>query len=206
MSRHHRWLSLSSLVLLTSLLLGATVGSASAASAQVIPSVFTTDLFAMGDLALATELIHDDALFATPDGSLVGPAGLVAFLAGFHDGFSDVAFTVTDQSLTEVALPVSMTLSTENANYDNPRQNYIVETTLSTVTVHWTMTGTHDGTYLDHPATGTGVTLDGQTILQIRDEQIVGGWVAYDRVNLIDQLITPQAPEGQDMPDHLYPR
>ena len=66
-----------------------------------------------------------------------------------------------------------------------------------TVTVRYTVSGTHSGEYLDVQPTGNAVEWTGMAMYRIEDDEIAEVWVEEDRLGLLEQL------EAVDPPAHL---
>jgi len=58
---------------------------------------------------------------------------------------------------------------------------------------HWSMTGTHQGTFLGFAATGRKIVLTGVDIERLENGKIVEHWTFWDRMSLIEQLGLPQS-------------
>ncbi|HYG69259.1 MAG TPA: ester cyclase, partial [Anaeromyxobacteraceae bacterium] len=56
------------------------------------------------------------------------------------------------------------------------------------VITHWRMTGTHRGTLMTLPATGTRCTGEGITIGRFRGGKLVEEWTQWDALGLLRQL------------------
>jgi steroid delta-isomerase-like uncharacterized protein len=56
------------------------------------------------------------------------------------------------------------------------------------VVLHWIASGTHQGEYLGHPATGRRVSWHGTTILRMMEGKIAERWTYQDTDHLIKQL------------------
>ena len=66
-----------------------------------------------------------------------------------------------------------------------------------TVTVQYTVGGTHSGEYLDVQPTGNAVEWTGMAMYRIEDDEIAEIWIEEDRLGLLEQL------EAVDPPAHL---
>lgn len=55
----------------------------------------------------------------------------------------------------------------------------------------WSMTGTHQGTFLGVPPTGRTVTLTGVDVERLVNGKIVEHWPYWDRMSLAEQLGSP---------------
>jgi len=63
-----------------------------------------------------------------------------------------------------------------------------------TVTVRFSMTGRHEGTFNSIPATGVEIVLDGITILRFAGDRCVERWSCADMLGLMVQLGAVPAP------------
>jgi steroid delta-isomerase-like uncharacterized protein len=66
-----------------------------------------------------------------------------------------------------------------------------------TVTVQYTVGGTHSGEYLDVQPTGNAAEWTGMAMYRIEDDEIAEIWIEEDRLGLLEQL------EAVDPPAHL---
>ena len=84
------------------------------------------------DESLAEELVAPEAPFYTPASSepLYGGRGYLSVVHWMREGFSDVAWHIKDMAVCE-----------------------------DKVAVHWELTGTHDGKFLDFPPTGKKISV-----------------------------------------------
>lgn len=57
-----------------------------------------------------------------------------------------------------------------------------------TAAIHWQSQGTHDGTFMDVPATGRSITVTGASFLQFEDGKITEEWVVWDPRELLSAL------------------
>jgi steroid delta-isomerase-like uncharacterized protein len=72
-----------------------------------------------------------------------------------------------------------------------PDLKFVVDDTVSEkdkLVVSWTLTGTHRGTFLGIPATNKKVSVNGITINQIADGQILDSTAVWDALGLLQQL------------------
>jgi steroid delta-isomerase-like uncharacterized protein len=56
------------------------------------------------------------------------------------------------------------------------------------VVLHWIASGTHQGEYLGHPATGRRVAFSGNTIFRVVNGKLTDRWTYQDTDHLIEQL------------------
>lgn len=54
--------------------------------------------------------------------------------------------------------------------------------------VHWKITGTHEGEFMEIPPTGNSVTYDGMVFLRIENEKIAESWWITNRLRLLREL------------------
>ena len=59
--------------------------------------------------------------------------------------------------------------------------------------IRWKLSATHQGDFLNIPARGTAVTLQGVTIFRLRDGQILEAWVNENDLGLLEQIRPPEA-------------
>jgi steroid delta-isomerase-like uncharacterized protein len=58
----------------------------------------------------------------------------------------------------------------------------------ATVAVHWQTQGTHEGTFMDVPATGRKVTVTGASFLRFEGDRLAEEWVVWDPRELLSAL------------------
>jgi steroid delta-isomerase-like uncharacterized protein len=56
------------------------------------------------------------------------------------------------------------------------------------VAVHWQTTGTHQGEFMDVPATGRSVTVTGASFLRFESDKLTEEWVIWDPRELLSAL------------------
>lgn len=105
------------------------------------------------------ELIAEDYVHRAPGEELRGRDGLLALLDGYRAAFPDLKIAVDELISADDATLLSFTL-----------------------------TGTHRGSLLGHPATGRRVSVHGMVRSRFRDGQIVDEWEILDRLALFEQL------------------
>jgi predicted ester cyclase len=151
------------LVLLTGLLAGAVMvprfADASATDPAPVAVRFYEELHTAGDLGVAAELVAPGAFVHTPDGTMRGPEGIAGLVATLRTAFPNATFPIAEVAVAD-----------------------------ETVLVRWTMHGTHQGTFGEIAPTGKEVSMDGLSVLRVRDGRIVESWVQYDRLGLLQQL------------------
>ena len=67
-------------------------------------------------------------------------------------------------------------------------EDRVVDVTASKVTVRWSATGTHRGTFLGVPPTGRLITFKGIEIIRTENDLIVERWGEWDGISLLEQL------------------
>jgi hypothetical protein len=99
------------------------------------------------------------AMLYTPEGVFAGANGEVEFVSQLQDSFSNVQFDVRD---------------TRSAG--------------SLLVIEFTMTGIHDGMYMNNPPRCAGVSVDGLAVLELGDQGVERQWISYDRATLLAQI------------------
>lgn len=120
-----------------------------------------------GDLAVADEFLAPDLIDheAGPEAPR-GTETMKAFVTTLRTGFPDLRFTVED---------------------------VIAEGDL--VACRFTMTGTNTGGFMDAPATGRSVSVQGVDIMRFRDGRVIEHWGITDQLSLLQQLgLLPPTP------------
>ena len=126
------------------------------------------ELHTEGNLAVAEEVVAEDAVFHIPGGELIGPEGVSGLVTLLRTAFPDAEFPIED-------------LVAEGDN----------------VVVRWTMRGTSDGEFQGIPPTGEAVEMMGIGYLTLADGLIVENWIEYDLYGLFQQLGAIATPEGE---------
>jgi steroid delta-isomerase-like uncharacterized protein len=127
---------------------------------KTIVSRAISDVVSGGDYELLHELYADDFVhYRGTDADLMGPAAFREWMEAVHAGFSDFE-AIEEFSIAE-------------GDYVASRVTY---------------TGTHDGEFMDIPATGRSVTVTGNTINRIRDGKIAESWPETDFLGLLRQV------------------
>jgi predicted ester cyclase len=133
---------------------------------------FREDLWNTGDLAIADEIIAPGCLVHARVPMATdfarGPDALRQLVLFYHLAFSDIRMTV-DQLIAEGDV----------------------------VAARWTGRGMHSGELLGLPAARGETVTTGIDFLRIAGGQIVEGWVAWDILSLVEQLLPPEA-EGAE--------
>lgn len=120
------------------------------------------EVFSQRKVDVCQTLMNAGAVNHTSAGEFVGPAGFELFVADVWEAFPNAAFTI-DAAHTEGEM----------------------------LTMRWTMNGTHQGTFMDHDATGNPVHLQGIAIFRFERGMIAESWIQYDRLSLLDQVTQP---------------
>lgn len=175
-----RVLPASAMMIVVSLVLGsflglgtlpATAAQDTSTNEEVVRRYFD-ELHTAGDLAVADEVVAQDAVFHTPDGDLQGVEGITGLVTLLRTAFPDAEFPIEDLVATE-----------------------------DRVVVRWTMIGTHEGEFAGIAPTGASVTMSGMALLTLEDGMIVENWIQYDRLGLLQQIgafgATPEAVSDQ---------
>jgi len=160
----------------------ATVGDAAAALTALtdradrnkeIARRFREDLWNSGDLTIADEIIAPECLVHArvplATDFVRGPDALRQLVLFYHLAFSDIRMTV-DQLIAEG----------------------------DTVAARWTGRGRHSGELLGLPAARGETVTTGIDFLRFDNGQIVEGWVAWDILSLIEQLLPPATEAAGD--------
>jgi predicted ester cyclase len=132
---------------------------------------FREDLWNTGDLAIADEIIAPDCLVharvpLTTD-FVRGPDALRQLVLFYHLAFSEIRMTV-DQLIAED----------------------------DTVAARWTGRGRPSNELLGLPAASVETVTTGIDFLRCANGQIVEGWVAWDILSLVEQLLPPEEAGG----------
>lgn len=129
---------------------------------------FREDLWNTGDLAIADEIMAADCLVHArvplATDFARGPDALRQLVLFYHLAFSDIRMTV-DQLIAEGEV----------------------------VAARWTGRGRHSGELLGLPAARGETVTTGIDFLRIAGGRIVEGWVAWDILSLVEQLLPPEA-------------
>jgi steroid delta-isomerase-like uncharacterized protein len=117
--------------------------------------------FTGGRLEVADELVADDMAEHQDFGPNHAPGaeGVRATIASLHRAFSD--FRLTIEELTVAG---------------------------DTVWTRNVATGTHDGTFMGHPATGRTFRIDVFDVLRVVDGRVVAHWGVPDRLGVLLQI------------------
>jgi predicted ester cyclase len=125
---------------------------------------FREDLWNAGDLSLADELIAPDCLLHSvipfPIDFARGPDAIRHLVFFYQMAFSDIRITA-EQIVAEG----------------------------DTVAVRWTARGRHTGHLLGLPPTGRETVTTGIDMLRIAGGRIVEGWVNWDALSLLEQIL-----------------
>ena len=122
------------------------------------------EVWTQGNLAVVDALLAPDFVEHYPGlGQVWGPGGAKQAITELRTIFPDFAATI-EELLAEG----------------------------DTVGVRLTVRGTHTGTYLGIPPTGTPATWTGLNLFRIADHRVVAAWAFWDLLGLVRQL-TPRA-------------
>ncbi len=137
---------------------------ASATVNKEIARRFREDLWNAGDLSLADELIAPDCLLHSvipfPIDFARGPDAIRHLVFFYQMAFSDIRITA-EQIVAEG----------------------------DTVAVRWTARGRHTGHLLGLPPTGRETVTTGIDMLRIVNGRIVEGWIDWDALSLLEQIL-----------------
>ena len=126
------------------------------------------EAFNQGSLAVVDELLSSDHFAHTAFGGAPnGPQGLKWLIAMFRTAFPDIHCTVEDE--IRVA---------------------------DQFAAHWTMRGTHKGSFLGNPPTGRPVVVQGIIFARTENGQMVEDWTLIDELGILQQLGLVPPPSG----------
>jgi predicted ester cyclase len=144
-------------------------------SLRAIGRRFREELWNTGDLAIATELIAPDCLIHARIPLVTdfarGPESLRQLVHFYHLAFDEIR-VVAEQMVVEG----------------------------NTVVVRWTARGRHTGDLLGLPPTYRETVTTGIDILRVEGGRIVEGWVSWDVLSLLEQLLLPDGEGGGEEP------
>jgi steroid delta-isomerase-like uncharacterized protein len=126
---------------------------------KTIISTFIEQAFNLGNTNIIGELVHPDYRYTSPSDQLDGPDELAAFVAAFREAFPDLRADITDQLEDE-----------------------------KTVCTRLTVKGTQLGSFLDIPATGRSIEIEGVVISRFKDGLIHEEWELLDHYKFLTQL------------------
>jgi predicted ester cyclase len=133
---------------------------------------FREELWNTGDLGIAAEILDPGCLIHARvpfrTDFVRGPEALGQLVLFYHLAFSEVRVTA-EQVIAEG----------------------------DTVVVRWTAKGRNTGDLLGLPPTGREATTSGVDVLRIAGGKIVEGWVSWDTLSLLEDLVTPEARDGE---------
>jgi len=129
---------------------------------------FREELWNTGDLGIAAEILHPECLIHARipfhTDFARGPEALGQLVLFYHLAFSEVQVTA---------------------------EQIVVEG--DTVVVRWTARGRNTGDLLGLPPTGRVAATSGVDVLRVADGRIVEGWVSWDTLSLLEDLVAPEA-------------
>lgn len=133
---------------------------------------FREDLWNTGDLAIADEVIDRDcrihARIPFATDFMRGPDAMAQLVLFYRLAFSEIRMIIDD---------------------------LVAEGDL--VVARWTAHGRNTGDLLGLPPTGRETVTTGIDFLRIVDGKITEGWVSWDTLSLIDQLVVPDPREPE---------
>ena len=131
---------------------------------KVIARSFRRDLWNSGDLTLADQIIDPNCIVHAripfATDFTSGPEALKLLVGFFHMTFSEIEMEV-EQVVAEDDL----------------------------VTVRWSGRGRHTGDLFGVPPTGRRIVTSGIDMLRLADGRIVEGWVSWDALSLMEQIL-----------------
>lgn len=129
---------------------------------------FREELWNTGDLGIAAEIVHPDCVIHARipfrTDFVRGPEALGQLVLFYRLAFSEVKVTA-EQIIAEG----------------------------DAVVVRWSAVGRNTGDLLGLPPTGRVATTSGVDVLRIADGRIVEGWVSWDTLSLLEDLVAPEA-------------
>lgn len=120
---------------------------------------FDEEFYEKGNLDAADELVAEDFRHHAPFPTPQGREGFKQFQAQFRQAFPD------------------STSDTKEIVVDGDK-----------VAVRYTMRGTHRGQFMDIPATGNEVEVDGISIYRVADGKVAEEWAQPDLMTMMQQL------------------
>jgi steroid delta-isomerase-like uncharacterized protein len=142
--------------------------SAEGAEPREVARRFREDLWNTGDLAIADVIIARDcrihARIPFATDFMCGPDAVAQLVMFYRLAFSEIRITV-DELVADGEL----------------------------VAARWTAHGRNTGDLLGLPPTGRDTVTTGIDFLRIAGGKIVEGWVSWDTLSLIEQLVAPAA-------------
>lgn len=138
---------------------------------KAITRRYFSELMSDGNLDVINEIVHPDFAFRIPTlpEPVRGRDGMNAFVNGLRAGFPDIQFTV------------------ERIMADGDK-----------VAARWTITGTHEGTFLGVPASGNPIKDQGVDIFRFVNGQIIEIFVNENDLGLMQQM--GAIPSGEPRP------
>jgi steroid delta-isomerase-like uncharacterized protein len=118
------------------------------------------EAFNQGHLALVDELLSPDHFaYGAYGGAPNGPEGLKRWIAMLRTAFPDLSGTVEDEIRVD-----------------------------DKFAAHWTLRGTHKGSFLGNPPTGRPVEVQGIVFAHTENGRLVENWTVIDQMGLLQQL------------------
>jgi len=126
------------------------------------------EAFNQGDLAVVDEVLSPDHLAHIAFGGVPnGPQGLKWLIAMLRTAFPDLHCTVEDEIKVD-----------------------------DQFAAHWTMRGTHKGSFLGNPPTGRPVVVQGIIFARTENGRMVEDWTLIDQLGILQQLGLVPPPAG----------
>jgi steroid delta-isomerase-like uncharacterized protein len=139
---------------------------------RAIAHRFRAELWNTGDLSIVEQIVAADCLIhaRVPFATdfARGPEALRQLVLFYHLAFGEIEVSV-DQIVTEGDV----------------------------VVVRWSAKALHTGDLLGIPATHRLALTSGIDLLRIKDGKIAEGWVSWDTLSLLEQILGPQSGEGE---------
>lgn len=124
-----------------------------------IINTFINEAFNLGNTSVVKELIHPNYRYTSPSDLLNGPAELAEFVSALRLAFPDLLVQVTDQA----------------QEADKVCTRLVIK-------------GTHLGPFLDIPATGNSINIEGVVFSRFKDGLIHEEWELLDHYTFLSQL------------------
>lgn len=141
---------------------------------KVVAQRFREDLWNTGDLAIADAIIARDcrihARIPFATDFVHGPDAVAQLVMFYRLAFSEIQVTV-DELIAEGEL----------------------------VAARWTARGRNTGDLLGLPPTGRETVTTGIDLLRIRGGKVTEGWVSWDTLSLIEQLLVAPTPREREV-------
>jgi steroid delta-isomerase-like uncharacterized protein len=126
---------------------------------KTIIRTFIDEAFNLGNTGIINELVHQDYRYSSPSDEMNGPTELGHFVSALREAFPDLRVEVVDQL--------------EDGNK---------------VCTRLTIKGSHRGPFLDTPATGNSIDIEGVVMSRFKDGLIHEEWELLDQYQFLSQL------------------